>query len=290
LLLTSRLAGMADVATNVLHNVGNVLNGVNVLAASIASFVQKSKVPGVSRLAALLAQHQSDLGRFVTNDENGKHVPRHLERLGAHLTEEQYKLLEKVKLLTESIQHIKEIVAMQQNYARVLGVWETVAVSEIVEDALKMCGEALDRHGIQVVKHFEETPQVVLDRHKVLQILFNLIDNAKHACEARNKSEKKITISIHARGNDRVQVEVADNGIGISPANIEHIFTQGFSTRKEGHGFGLHSSILAAQDMGGMLTVQSEGLEKGAMFTLELPLVLNKSGPAVQETARLLAN
>jgi signal transduction histidine kinase len=280
LLMTSRLAGMADVATNVLHNVGNVLNGVNVLAASIASFVQKSKASGVSRLAALLTQHEADLGRFMTDDENGKHVPRHLERLGAHLTKEQYKLLEKIKLLTDSIQHIKEIVAMQQNYAKVSGVWETVVVSEIVEDALKMCSEALDRHGVKVVRSYEETPRIILDRHKVLQILFNLIDNAKHACEGRNKSEKQITIKVHVRDNERVQVEVADNGIGISPANINHIFTQGFSTRKEGHGFGLHSSILAAQDMGGMLTVQSQGLEKGAVFILELPLLINKSSPA----------
>jgi signal transduction histidine kinase len=290
LLLTSRLAGMADVATNVLHNVGNVLNGVNVLVASIGSFVQKSRVPSVSRLATLLAQHPADLGRFMTEDENGKHVPRHLEHLGACLTEEQYKLLEKIKLLTESVQHIKEIVAMQQNYAKVLGVWETVGVSEVVEDALKMCSEALDRHGIQVVRQYEETPQVVLDRHKVLQILFNLIDNSKHACEACNKSERKITIKIHTPGDERVQVEVADNGIGISPANIVHIFTQGFSTRKNGHGFGLHSSILAAQDMGGLLTVQSKGLEEGAAFTLELPLAINKSDPAALKTAELLTN
>ena len=174
---------MADLATNVLHNVGNVLNGVNVLATSIASFVQKSKVPGVSRLATLLAQHQADLGTFITDDENGKHVPRHLERLGAHLKDEQSKLLEKTKLLAESVQHIKEIVAMQQNYAKVSGVWEMVLISEIVEDALKMCSEAFERHGINIVREYQETPHVILDRHKVLQILFNLIDNAKHACE-----------------------------------------------------------------------------------------------------------
>ena len=288
LLTASRLAGMADVATNVLHNVGNVLNGVNVLVASITSFVQKSRVPGVSRLAALLVRHQTDLGRFMTEDENGKHVLRHLECLGDHLTEEQGKLLEKIKLLTESIQHIKEIVAMQQNYAKISGVWETVAISEIVEDALKLCCEALDRHGIKIVRHYEPVPPVILDRHKVLQILFNLIDNAKHACEGRNKSEREITIRIYTWGDNRVRVEVKDNGIGISPANIDHIFTQGFSTRREGHGFGLHSSILAAQDMGGMLTVQSQGLAEGATFTLELPLVVNKSSRAGLETAGVL--
>ncbi len=277
LLTTSRMAGMADVATNVLHNVGNVLNGVNVLAASIATQIQKSKVPGVSRLAALLAEHQADLGRFMTDDANGKHVPGHLERLGAHLTEEQTKLIERSKLLTESIHHIKEIVAMQQSYAKVSGVWETMPVSEIVEDALKMCHEALVRHGIKLVRNYEETPAGTFDRHKVLQIIFNLLDNSKHACAELKELPKQITIKIRRQGTGRVQVEVADNGMGIKPENLSQIFTQGFSTRAQGHGFGLHSSILAAQDMGGTLAVRSEGHNRGASFTLELPLVTKNS-------------
>jgi signal transduction histidine kinase len=288
LLKTSRLAGMADLATNVLHNVGNVLNGVNVLATSIASFVQKSKAPGVSRLATLLAQHQADLGTFITNDENGKHIPQHLKRLGAHLTDEHYKLVEKTKLLAESVQHIKEIVAMQQNYAKVSGVWETVLISEIVEDALKMCSEAFERHGINIVREYQETPYVILDRHKVLQILFNLIDNAKHACEAIEKVEKQVRIKIHASRKESVQVEIVDSGVGISKENLSRVFTQGFSTRKDGHGFGLHSSILAAQDMGGSLTVQSQGLGTGAVFILELPLMLNKASEKTRETTGIL--
>jgi signal transduction histidine kinase len=290
LLATSRMAGMADVATNVLHNVGNVLNGVNVLAASIATHVQKSKVPGVSRLAALLAQHQADLARFMTDDANGKHVPGHLERLGTHLTEEQSRLLERMKLLTESIQHIKEIVAMQQNYAKISGVWETVLLSEIVEDALKMCGEALARHEIKVVRDFEETPPATLDRHKVLQILFNLLDNAKHACEKCDETEKQITVTISRLGNERVRIEVSDNGIGIPPENLIHIFTQGFSTRKEGHGFGLHSSILAAQDMGGSLAVHSDGPGKGAAFILEIPLMIQDAAEPEEEVSKVLTS
>jgi signal transduction histidine kinase len=277
LLTTSRMAGMADVATNVLHNVGNVLNGVNVLAASIATQIQKSKVPGVSRLAGLLAEHQADLGRFMTEDPNGQHVPGHLERLGTHLTEEQAKLIERSKLLTESIHHIKEIVAMQQGYAKASGIWETLPVSEIVEDALKMCSEAFIRHSIKLVRDYEETPAGTFDRHKVLQIVFNLLDNAKHAVSEMKESARQITIKIRRPGTGRVQIEVADNGMGIKPENLARIFTQGFSTRAKGHGFGLHSSILAAQDMGGSLTVGSDGPGKGANFTLELPLAAKNS-------------
>ena len=290
LLTTSRLAGMAEVATNVLHNVGNVLNGVNVLASAIVSQLQKSKVSGVSRLSQLLSQHQSDLGHFMTQDAAGKHVPGHLERLGAHLSGEQSRLVEKATLLMESVQHVKEIVAMQQNYAKVSGIWETVAPAEIVEDALKMCGEALMRHEILVVRDYEETPPATLDRHKVLQILFNLIDNAKNACIEHHGGERLVRVRIRRRDKQRVTVEISDNGIGIQPENLRHIFTQGFSTRKNGHGFGLHSSILAAQDMGGSLTVNSAGPGAGATFVLSLPLTVKGVIEPADGAEKTLAN
>jgi C4-dicarboxylate-specific signal transduction histidine kinase len=279
LVSASRLAGMAEVATSVLHNVGNVLNSVNVLAASIAGLVERSKLPGVARVAALLQEHQSDLGRFMTQDENGRHIPSFLQRLGLHLGEEQKRLLEKTASLNENIQHIKEIVAMQQNYARIAGVWETVCVAEVVEDALRMCSGALQRDQIQVLRDFADLPPVTLDRHKVLQILFNLLDNARHACEPRNEGPRRITVRIRPQGTGRISVQVFDNGVGIPRENLERIFTQGFSTRKGGHGFGLHSSVLAAQDMGGSLKALSDGPGHGAIFTLELPTQPAKAAP-----------
>jgi signal transduction histidine kinase len=272
---------MAEVATNVLHNVGNVLNGVNVLASAMVSQLQKSKVSGVSRLAGLLSQHQSDLGHFMTEDAGGKYGPGHLERLGTHLTDEQNRLTEKATLLMESVQHVKEIVAMQQNYAKVSGLWETVAPAEIVEDALKMCEEALTRHEIEGVRDYAETPPGTLDRHKVLQILFNLIDNARHACIERQGPHRQIVVKIRRPETLRVRMEISDNGIGIQPENMRQIFTPGFSTRKDGHGFGLHSSILAAQDMGGHLTVHSTGHGAGATFILDLPLTAKNTGELV---------
>jgi len=274
LLTTSRMAGMADVATNVLHNVGNVLNSVNVLTASIEAHVKKSRVAGVSKLASLLNQHEADLGNFITEDASGRCVPEHLERLGARLSDEQSSLLEKIRALSENVQHIKEIVAMQQNYSKVGGLRETASISEVVEDALRMCSGALARHDIDLTRDYEDLPPLILDRHKALQILFNLLDNAKLACWESGRPDKRITVRIVRQGSERVRIEVIDNGVGIAPENLDRIFTQGFSTRKDGHGFGLHSSILAAQDLGGTLTVRSPGPGAGAAFTLEIPLTI----------------
>lgn len=279
LLTTSRLAGMADVATNVLHNVGNVLNSVNVLTASIAVHLKKSRVGAVSKVATLLAQHDADLGHFLSEDPQGRLAVGHLGRLGTHLTEEQQALQQKIKSLAESLVHIKEIVAMQQNYAKVSGLRETAALADVVEDALRMCSGGFARHGISVRRDYEELPPVTLDRHKTLQILFNLLDNAKHACWENNGRGKEITVRIRRHGTARARIEVIDNGAGIEQANLGRIFTQGFSTRKGGHGFGLHSSILAAQDMGGDLTAQSDGAGKGSTFTLEMPLTPTAEEP-----------
>ena len=272
LLKASRLAGMAEVATSVLHNVGNVLNSANVLGASIMEHLQRSKVPSVGRLAALLGEHRADLGRFVTEDGRGQNLPGYLERLGGHLDKEQEQLLDKTKSLTESLQHIKEIVAMQQNYARVSGVLETVSLAEIVEDALRMHHEALLRHQIQIVREFHEVPPVTIDRHKVLQILFNLLENAKYACEDSGRPDRQVTVSLHQNSQGRIEVAVSDNGIGIPAENLTRIFVQEFSTRKGGHGFGLHSSLLTAQNLGAGLRAQSEGPGRGATFIVDIPL------------------
>jgi C4-dicarboxylate-specific signal transduction histidine kinase len=272
LLKASRLAGMAEVATSVLHNVGNVLNSANVLGSSIMEHVQRSKVPSVGRLAALLGEHRADLGRFVTEDGRGQNLPGYLERLGGRLDKEQEQLLDKTKSLTESLQHIKAIVAMQQNYARASGVLETVSLVEIVEDALRMHNEALLRHQIRVVREFHDVPPVTIDRHKVLQILFNLLENAKYACEDSGRPDRQVTVSLKQNSQGRVEVTVSDNGIGIPAANLTRIFVQEFSTRKGGHGFGLHSSLLTAQNLGAGLSARSGGPGSGATFLLDFPL------------------
>ncbi len=272
LLTTSRMAGMAEVATYVLHNVGNVLNSVNLLGSAIVSEIRNSQVSEVKKVGELLASKGEDLGRFVTEDARGQKIPNYLRRLGDHLAHEQSDLNSKVESLSESIQHIKEIVATQHAYAKISGVWENVLLKDIVEDALRMQGEILAQQNIRLVRDYGETPPLLVDRHKVLQILFNLLQNAKHACDRGDAAEKKITVRIRAKEDQRVSVCVLDNGVGIASENLTRIFSQGYSTRKGGHGFGLHSSLLTAQDMNGTLMAFSAGLGKGAAFTLELPL------------------
>jgi PAS domain S-box-containing protein len=272
LLDASRLAGMAEVASNVLHNVGNVLTSVNVSANLVAECVKSAKIEGLGRAAALLKEREQDLVAFLTTDERGRKLPAYLAQLAEHLLGNQRLALKELAALRDNIDHIKETVAMQQSYAKLCGVAETVAISSLVEDSLRMNAAALARHGVNVRREFDhDVPAVSVDKHKILQILVNLIRNAKYACDESGRADKLMVIRIQA-DQQAVRISVIDNGVGIHPDNMGRLFRHGFTTRKTGHGFGLHSGALAAKELGGSLTVASDGPGCGATFTLELPL------------------
>ena len=188
---------------------------------------------------------------------------------------ENAELLEEVDQLGRNIEHIKEVVAMQQSYAKVSGVFENLPAHRLLEDAIAMNIGAFERHGVKVERKFSAVPLVRVDRHKVLQILINLIRNAKYALDEVERTDKTITLSVFAINERAVHIVVADNGIGIPAENLTRVFAHGFTTREEGHGFGLHSGANAAHAMGGSLSVASAGPGQGATFTLELPVATN---------------
>lgn len=272
LIEASRQAGMAEVATGVLHNVGNVLNSVNVSATLVAEKLNVHRLNNLQRTAEMLREKNGQLGQFLTEDPKGRLIPGYLFDLSKHLVTERLDALLELELLTKNIEHIKEIVSMQQNYARVAGLMETVRPDSLVEDALRMTMGSLQRHHIEVVRDYEECMEVAVERHKVLQILVNLIRNAKHSLDDASPAAKLLTMRIKRTEDGFVAICIEDNGTGIAPENLTRIFSHGFTTRKGGHGFGLHSAALAAQQMKGRLSANSEGAGKGALFTLELPL------------------
>ena len=274
LLVASRQAGMAEVATGVLHNVGNVLNSVNVSATLVTDQVRHSKGASVAKLAALFAEHRADLGDFLTKDARGQMIPDYLGMLADSLVAEQQGQLTELEHLRKSIEHIKDIVAMQQAHAGSSGVIETVEVSDLVEAAIQMNASSLARHDITLFRDYQTRPMITTDKHRVIQILINLVRNAKQACDESGRTDKQI--AVRTTGDDRsVKITVSDNGVGIPAENLDRIFNQGFTTKKTGHGFGLHNSAIAAKEIGGSLTVQSGGPGRGAAFILDLPLKQN---------------
>jgi NO-binding membrane sensor protein with MHYT domain len=273
LLTTARQAGMAEIANNVLHNVGNVLNSVNVSAGLIGERMRDSKAHGLAKVVQLMNEHGADLGEFFTRHEKGRILPGYLNKLVATMAMENRGTIEELESLTKSIDHIKNIVATQQSYSGSASIAEPVQINDLVEDALRMNTASIARHDITVLKDFADVPLLLLDKHLVLQILVNLICNAKHAMDGVSDRSHLITlrVAIASLASPRLTICVEDDGEGIAPENMARLFVHGFTTRKNGHGFGLHTCALAAKEMLGTITAHSDGVGRGAAFTLDLP-------------------
>lgn len=276
---TARQAGMAEIATNVLHNVGNVLNSVNVSVDLLVERTRTSESTSLRPLARLLEAHAGDLAEFFTADPKGRVVPQFLSQLACAIESERAATLDELSALMTSVRHIKQIVATQQSLAGASCLAEAVQLRDLVEDALRInTSGPLDRQA-EVVRDFDELPALMLDKHRVLLILVNLISNARHAVANMPSSERRIALRLRTAQDGDVQVLVEDNGVGIPAENLTRIFAHGFTTKKDGHGFGLHSCALAAREMGGSLTAYSAGVGQGACFTLQLPVRLPTDTP-----------
>ncbi len=268
----SRSAGMAEVAIDVLHNVGNVLNSVNVAVNILHQKVSASKISGLTKTVDLLAKNSDHLGEFITIDEIGSRVPRYLAKLSKLLEEDRKQQLTELENLSSHVNHINLIVQAQQNYTKLGGVIQTVTISELLDEAITIQKNSLDFHDIEPLREYENIPTVEIDKHDVLQILTNLISNADDALFHSSQPDKQLTLKTSACGENRIRIEVSDNGVGIEADKLDRIFTHGFTTKESGNGFGLHSAANLAGKLGGSLTVTSEGVNLGATFTLELPI------------------
>ncbi|MBN1786945.1 MAG: response regulator [Sedimentisphaerales bacterium] len=272
LMETAHRAGMAEVAANVLHNVGNALNSINVSAAIVAETIQNTETGNLVKVADLIAQHENDIADFLTNDPKGRHVPTYICEVSKHLAAQQAETLEKLQAIIKNVDHVKDIVKMQQLYTTSDSHMDRVVLSELIENAIEINNSGLQRESIEVIREYEEMEKIIVDKQKTLQILVNMIDNAEHALSRSSNKPKILRIRTFKLSDEKVKIEVIDNGIGIEPQNLEKIFEQGFTTKQTGHGFGLHSCLLAVNEMEGSLTAHSEGTNKGTTFIFELPI------------------
>lgn len=261
---SSRHAGMADIAIAVLHDVGNVLNSINVSVDLLVSRATKLRVAHLSEAVTLLDHAEPQRRANAT---------AYLRGVSGALEADRDGMLRELRGLRDHVEHVKVIVSRQQKFATMTCVVENCEVKDLIEDALMLSRAAIIHHGVEVVRDLQDVPSILLDRHRALQILINLISNARQSVVAADVDHKQIVVRARQIA-DHVRIEVEDNGLGIGPEHHARVFTHGFTTKKNGHGVGLHSSALAARELRGTLTFASEGVGRGATFALELPIAL----------------
>jgi PAS domain S-box-containing protein len=267
----SRRAGMAEVAVEVLHNVGNLLNSVNVSANLVIDRIGELDIAMLGKAVALLEEHSADLGSFLTHDSRGRMLPGFLIQFARQMAEREKLALAELQSLCNHLDQIKGFVAMQQGYTKAPIAAESTSIAELAEESLRICRETLAQAKIRVVREYHDVPSVNVDRHKILPILVNLVLNAQHACVQSGRDDGLLNVRLIGR-EGRIRISVTDNGIGIPAENLRSIFVPRPAHPEAGRGFSLHRGALAAQEMGGLLLAHSDGPGRGAVFTLELPV------------------
>lgn len=281
LLSSARRAGMSEVATSILHNVGNILNSVNVSVGLIQKAIVDLDISSLFAVIQLMNEHIDDLKNFMTNDPKGKLLPEYMNEAKIHIAKQIADANHEIIRLTDNVKHIKNIVAMQGTLSGASGLMEEVSIADIINSAVEINAASMNKKDISLKIDCRESVVLITDKNKIMQILVNLIQNAKDALIFSSTHEPKMITVKMEKTQDEVHIVVEDNGIGIAKENLTKIFSFGFTTKQKGHGFGLHSSALLAKELGGSLHAESNGIGSGSRFILDLPLITEKERSTV---------
>lgn len=266
----ARELGMAEISASVLHNVGNVLNSVNVSVETMISNQNSSPLKEIKKLADLLNAHKEDLPQFLTKDPRGIHVGAYINELAQCWSNEYELQLSELKDISKNVELIKNIISTQQDVIKVDNLEQIISINDLIDETVLLSGIHL-KEEITVKKEYGDIKPITIDKIKLFQVLGNLIANAKDALLESSNPNKTLIIKTGLINKDKIEIQISENGIGISKDNLNKIFIFGFTTKKSGHGFGLHASALAINELGGEIRANSEGPEKGSTFTIYLP-------------------
>jgi len=268
----ARLAGRAEVATGVLHSVGNILTSINVSTTLIRDAVENSHIGKLQQALALMEQHQNDLADYISSDERGKSLPGYLIAVGPQLALEQMNLIDNIDTLTVHVNHIRATISAQQSYSRTSGAFQCVSLTELLDEAITLQFGIENSQRVRVNRDYCDLPEINVDKHRLLDIIVTLLSNAKDAISACNYRNPQITLRSLALDDGFLSIEVIDNGVGMSAGDLKRLFSHGFTTKKHGHGFGLHWASLAAREMDGSISADSDGPDCGSTFTVTIPI------------------
>lgn len=267
----SRQAGMSEMAAFVLHNVGNIINSLTVSVELLNKLIKKSEINKLSQITQMLMDNLPKQPDYLVADAKGKLILPYLAHLSTILTTEYQKMDKEISYVKKSIDHIKDIVTTQKNIIGTSGKNEKLFLPEVFDLAIQMSCPTLTKHGIRLIKNYQFSDLVMLDKTKLLQILTNLLINAKDSLILCKADRQKILTTSIKKQDSYIEISVKDNGLGISKDDMQKMFALGFTTKIGGHGFGLYSNLIAAKELNGNLTAENNSEEDGAIFTLKLP-------------------
>ncbi len=260
-----------ETLSNILQNVGDVLASITLTTGLLKKKNADSKCQGLAKAVNMIKQHEDGLSEYLLHTEKGTQLLEYLYAVTDCFVQEQKDIEQILIDLSGNVRHVVEVLSVQQDNGKLAGLTEFVVLSEVVQDAVHVILNDAKQYDIKVVCEFEDVPQMAMDRHKIIQIVMSLLSNAKHSLKESEVKDRILSVSTRIMDKNHVSVCVQDNGVGIPNEDMAKLFDYGFSTRPDGHGFGLHTARNAADILGGIITASSDGVGKGALFVFELP-------------------
>ena len=260
----SRAAGRSQVASTVIHNVGNVLTNVNSLLDVVTDRVDGMRLAPLSKLADRLAEEENNGALMAA-------TPKYLKGLATTLESDRETISEMMSTLHDNIRHIHDVIRDQQRHTGHDVQRDAVALIDVVNEAIGCCHARLRQDAIEVEVCGCLDVQVHSDRSLLLQSVINIIGNARYALREMDGEARKLEITA-VREEGTIKVRFTDNGIGMTSETREKVFDAHFTTRGTGSGLGLHFCANAIDRLGGTIYAESDGPGKGATFVVELPL------------------
>ena len=273
LLQQAHEAGMAEMAVGILHNIGNAITPAKVSTALLIKRINESRIRNhikdmMARFGDILSKPNS------SSQEETEKLKQIVEVLPDAVIEEFDHINSEVKRIRDKHEHIESIIHLQLRYARLSGNVENVNVNKVVLDSLEMLDESITKYSVTLIKDLDPNlPPIKSEKSKLLQVVVNLVKNGVEAMRDADSVERTLAISTHTDSSgENIAISIKDTGMGFAPEDKKKLFTYGYTTKKTGSGFGLHSCANFLIANKGSIEAISDGPGTGAEFIVHLSL------------------
>ena len=264
-------AGMAEIASAVLHNVGNTINSVLISGQVISELLEAGRGLILFEKVANLLQEQEERGEEGTTGKR-REVSAAINWIYRTLVSRRDRIQGENDRLLSHVQDILGVLHEQQEYTRGdLRVLERVELNELIEETLQMKVSLFEEKRVEIERHYGDLPNLQVEKPKLKRVIFYLLDNAREAIEEyRAAGEGKLVLSTSLVGSS-IRVSLTDNGIGLDSSKQKLVFTQGYSTKQDYRGFGLHYCANVMKEMNGSIKIECKGEGNGAEVSVCIP-------------------
>lgn len=262
-------AGMAEIAGEIIHNIGNILSALFIYIQKIEKQVALTCEFKFDQVKSLITPYNDDLYEFFQKDQKGKKLSQYIWTHIGETKDRMEVIATNIKKIEDLSKVISNILRAQRMYAQTGVFVDKYKIYDIVLSSIEVLQLKITSYNVVIENHVDSKLEINVERSKLINILVNIIKNALEACE--NSEQRHISISTQLDSNS-VSLIVKDTGVGIEKDMLEKIFNHGVTTKKNGNGFGLHSCANLTKELKGSLVAQSEGIGKGASFVLRIPI------------------